>query len=321
MRCGISGIGELLTVDNTVEPVMGGLVPSIAAELRGRDRLIALLVQVLEDTRASLEGRIDLAQLPVLLCTSEPERPGASVGGIIPAVESRLGLRLQREGTAHLARGHVSGLEALAFANAAMDRAQSDMCLVVAADSLVDARSLLWLEQVGRLKTARRSDGVIPGEGAAVLLVSRAPLNQPWLVVRGMGTGQDTATVLNDDPQWAAGMTAAIAAALRQAGISMHEVAFRLSDVSGEAYGFEDLTVAQSRLMQQTRPTQDLWHPASSVGDCGAASGLMQLAWIEQAFMRRYAPGKFALAQASSPNGARAAAVLSGPSHGEQDVA
>jgi 3-oxoacyl-[acyl-carrier-protein] synthase-1 len=141
------------------------------------------------------------------------------------------------------------------------------------------------------------------------------------LVFRGVGTGHDSATVLNDDPQLGQGMASAVAAALAQAGVAMHEVAFRMSDASGETYAFEDLALVQSRLMQKTRPAQDLWHPASSVGDCGAASGWMQLAWIEQTFARGYAPGPIALAHASSAGGARAATVVSGSLNGVRHVA
>lgn len=320
MRCGISGIGELPTVDDALEPVAGARVPSIPDHLHGRDRLIELLLQVMADSHAALGTRIDITQLPVLLCTSEVARPGASVHGIVPAMEARLGFHLRRAGARHLARGHVSCFESLGFAEAAMLQAGGSACLVIAADSLIDPRSLNWLEKSGRLKTSRRSEGVIPGEGAAVLLVSLEPLGEPCMVLQGIGMGHDDATVLNDIPQMGSGMSAAVAAALQHAGIEMHDIAFRLSDVAGEAHGFEDLALVQSRLMQRTRASQDLWHPASSVGDCGAASALMQLAWIEQAHMRGYAPGEFSLAHASSPTGARAAAVLSGPAHGEHRV-
>jgi 3-oxoacyl-[acyl-carrier-protein] synthase-1 len=321
MRAGISGIAQLPWVDDSLEPIVGARVPSVAEDLHGRARLIEMLVQVLSDSSAALADRVDLSALPILLCTSEPERPGPRIGGIVPEVEERLGFLLQRKGTAHVARGHVASIEALGLAERAMDQAGHDECLIVAADSLADPRCLVWLEQAGRLKTKRRSDGVIPGEGAAVLLVSRQPMSPARLAFHGVGTGHETATVLNDEPQLGMGMTTAVAAALAQAGLPMHEVAFRSSDVAGEAYAFEDLVLAQSRLMQRTRPTQDLWHPASSVGDCGAASGIMQLAWIEQAFARGYAPGPIALVHTSSAGGARAAAIVSGQLNGDPHVA
>jgi 3-oxoacyl-[acyl-carrier-protein] synthase-1 len=91
----------------------------------------------------------------------------------------------------------------------------------------------------------------------------------------------------------------------------MEEVAFRFSDVAGESYAFEEVVVAQARNLRTSRECQDLLHPAGSIGDCGAASGLIQLAWAEQAFARGYACGPVALGHCSVPSGARAAAVVS----------
>lgn len=316
MRAGVSGLTALPTVGNANEPIMGGAVPSIAASLHGRERMVEMLVQVLQACSGRADGTFPLQRLPVLLCTAEPERPQARLAGLLPAVESRLGFSLAREGRRHLARGHVAVFEALDLAHQAICNGSSSACLVIAVDSMIDARNLLWLERAGRLKRGSRSDGVIPGEAAAVALVSKEPVSDSSLALRGVGAGQETATVLNDAPQWGEGMKCAVAAALRQAGIPMHEVAFRLSDASGEAYSFEDLALVQARLMSRTRECQALWHPASSVGDCGAAAGLLQLAWIEQAFARGYAPGTVALAHSGSAGGARAAAVFSGSRKG-----
>jgi 3-oxoacyl-[acyl-carrier-protein] synthase-1 len=125
-----------------------------------------------------------------------------------------------------------------------------------------------------------------------------------------LGFATEAATVLNEEPLLGKGMAAAVQDALREARLAMHEVDFRLSDVAGESYAFEELALAQSRLMRQTRETQDLWHPADSVGDCGAVAGLIQFAWAEQAFLRGYAPGPVAALHASSAFGGRAAAVV-----------
>lgn len=101
--------------------------------------------------------------------------------------------------------------------------------------------------------------------------------------------------------------------ALQEAGLAMHDVDFRLGDVAGESYAFEELALAQARLMRKVRPGQPLWHAADCIGDCGAAAGLIQFAWAGQAFHRGYAPGPVAALQAASPFGLRAAAVVATP--------
>ena len=93
----------------------------------------------------------------------------------------------------------------------------------------------------------------------------------------------------------------------------MHEVAYRLSDVAGESYAFEEVVLAQVRNMRQPRlEEQPVWHAADCVGDTGAAAGLIQFAWAEQAYRRGYAPGKLcALHGSSMAFGGRAAAIVS----------
>ena len=100
--------------------------------------------------------------------------------------------------------------------------------------------------------------------------------------------------MFNEEPFRAEAMKTALGDALRESGIAMHDVDFRLSDVAGDSYAFEELALTQTRLMRKVRPSQPLWHAADCIGDCGAAAGLVQFAWAQQAFHRRYAPGPVA---------------------------
>jgi 3-oxoacyl-[acyl-carrier-protein] synthase-1 len=204
-------------------------------------------------------------------------------------------------------------VQALGLARAMFRKREARACLVVAVDSLIDVRVLSWLDRAGRLKTSLQSDGLIPGEAACIVLISQEPPEEAGLAALGLGLGTEPATVTNEEPFRADGMTAALRAALAEAGLGLHEVDFRLSDVGGESYSFEELILAQTRLMRQVRPAQPLWHPADCVGDCGAAAGFVQLAWAEQAWARGYAPGPVAALHAGGAFQSRAAAVVSDP--------
>jgi 3-oxoacyl-[acyl-carrier-protein] synthase-1 len=164
-----------------------------------------------------------------------------------------------------------------------------------------------------RLKTSQVTDGLIPGEAACILVASKRPIVSGSLRLRGLGLAIETATAGNEDPFRANGLSAALKAALAEAAVQMHEVAFRLSDVAGESYAFEELVLAQVRNMRQPRlEEQPVWHAADCMGDCGAAAGLVQFAWAEQAFKRGYAPGELAALHGSSMAfGGRAAALVS----------
>jgi 3-oxoacyl-[acyl-carrier-protein] synthase I len=310
MRAGISPFSELPYPDNDVEPVIGAITPSVPDDLRGRDRLTELLKRCFERFELRLPRDLEPGRLPLLLCTREPDRPGPRVTNIVSEIETRLGFVCRRDLSGHFARGSVAAFAALRQARHILSGSHAQGCLIAAVDSLIDAQVLHWLHQAKRLKTPSQSDGVIPGEAACLLLVTTSPLTQSHLKLRGLGFAIETATVLNEEPLLGKGMTAAIREALGEADLSMHDVDFRLSDVAGESYAFEELVLAQSRLMRQTREAQDLWHPAAFIGDCGAASGLVQLAWAEQAFTRAYAPGPMALAHSATATGDRAAALV-----------
>ncbi|MGW8392281.1 hypothetical protein [Pseudoduganella sp. HUAS MS19] len=307
MRAGISAFGELHFVDNNGEAITGAVVPGITSDLCGRERLIKLLTGAFD----GIDGRFaqDLIRSPLLLCTREPEQPGGSLHHLVAEVESHLGFSFDRAASSHLDYGSAATFKALAQARRLIADGY-DACLVAAVDTFIDPRSLNWLSRGRRLKTPVLPDGVIPGEAACVSLVSSKPMAVSHVKVQGLGFATETATALNDHPMLGTGMAAAVKEALEEARIPMHDVDFRLCDISGESYGFEELALAQSRLMLQTRQSQVIWHPASSVGDCGAVSGLLQLAWAEQAFRHGYAPGPTALAHASTATGSRAAALV-----------
>lgn len=197
------------------------------------------------------------------------------------------------------------------MARTALTDSDLPACLILAADRLIDARVLHWLDSSQRLKSSEHADGVIPGEAACLAVVTREPLpDEPVASVHGIGEAIESATVLNEEPFRAEAMKTALGSALRESGLAMHDVDFRVSDVAGESYAFEELSLTQTRLMRKVRPSQPLWHVADCIGDCGAAAGLVQFAWAAQAFHRRYAPGPVAALHATSAFGQRAAAVV-----------
>ena len=308
MRAGIAAFRDLPFVDNSGEPIVGATVPGLPDDLRGRARLSELLTQAFEAIDESLPRSLTLTNLPLIFCTSESVRPGARADRVIAEMQELFNFR--HDSSYHVAHGAVSTFEALRQADQLLDRGGVHACLIAAVDTLIDARTLNWLDNTGRLKMSERTDGVIGGEAACVSIVSMDAITPCPIVVRGLGFAVETATVLDDKPLLGKGMTAAVKGALDQANLAMHEVDFRLSDVGGESYAFEELVLAQTRLTRIPRKSQDVWHPADCMGDCGAAAGLIELAWAEQAFSRAYAPGPIAIIHASSTSGERAAAII-----------
>jgi 3-oxoacyl-[acyl-carrier-protein] synthase-1 len=277
--------------DQAGEPLVGAAVEALPRELRGRDRQAALLRLAFEALDPNSAKYLQAARLPLILCTHEADRPGARLDGLVSDLRSPNGAPYFYGRTAHIAAGAAGVVHALEQARTMFCEDALQACLIVGVDSLINARTISWLDRMRRLKTSRQSDGLIPGEAGCIILVSQKPPQEAGLAVLGLGFGKEPATITNEEPFRADGMTTALRNALAEAKLNLHEVDFRLSDVGGESYAFEELVLAQTRLMRQVRPEQPLWHPADCIGDCGAAAGFVQLAWAEQAWARGYAPG------------------------------
>jgi len=313
MRAGISGFMELPYCDNSGEPIIGAAVPGIDFKLRREDRIIELLALAIDDL---LKQTPDLKtpQVPLLVGLAEPERPGGC-GGLADQVVARLQTRLSIQFHAQLSRafptGHTAGFEALKFAREQLQSANVPACIVCGADSLVNAKSLLWLDGHGRLKTLDNSDAVIPGEaGAAVLVRNKREPNSVGVRIQGLGFGIEKAHILSDEPNIGLGLAAATRQALTDAGCQMHEVDFRIADIAGEQYAFKELALVISRLQRQRRICQTVWHAAQSIGDHGAAAATVGLAIVRDAWVKNYAPGKRVVLSGSATGGARAAAIV-----------
>jgi 3-oxoacyl-[acyl-carrier-protein] synthase-1 len=312
-RAGLSAFYELPYLDSEQQAVIGSPVPQLDWTLSRSARLLELLRRPLAEI---LQRRPDNSwiEVPLILCLSEAQRPGGSANlaaSVIDSLEERLGARFHPQFSSVFPYGHAGGFAALSEARRLMREHSLPACLVCGADSLLNGATLSWLEQNHRLKTPAQRDGAIPGEaGAAVLLQSRGP-DDSVTEVAGLGFGKEAASILSQEPLLGQGLTAAARAALAEAQLPMHEIDLRVSDVTGELYGFNELPLVTGRLMRVPRAAdQPLWHWSEAIGDTGAAAGIAQLVWVDQAFRKAYAGGRNALCLTASIDGARAAAVL-----------
>ena len=147
------------------------------------------------------------------------------------------------------------------------------------------------MDERGRLLTPANSNGFIPGEaGAAILL---GPGNAgAGLAIRSLGLAVEQATIESEEPLRADGLTAAFRQALTAAGLAMADIGYRIGTMSGEQYWFKEFDLATSRLLRGRHEFMDIWHPADCIGETGAASLLCCLAVGFAAAAKGYAPGR-----------------------------
>lgn len=309
IRAKVTNPTQTRFLDRGAQWITGYSVPFAEPE-RGQSKLARMAASAAAQCLADIP-REAWPAISLLLCVAEKTRPGREEGfdeQLRGNIEQRLETRFAS--TAIIAKGRTSIGTALLEARRLIFEQNAEHILIVAADSLLEWPTLGAYERASRVLTGDNSNGFIPGEAAAAILLGRSS-GRPELLCSGVGFGTETATLDSGLPLRADGLVAAIRAALAEADCAMHDIDLRIADVSGEQYYFKEAALALTRILRQRKEALDIWHAAECTGEVGAAAGLIALAVADAACRKAYAPGPAILLHASNDDGERMAVVLS----------
>lgn len=310
MRSALDRFEETRFMDRGGKWIVGSTAP-LNPSSRGREKIVRMTASVISECLPALQGE-DASQVPIVLSVAEPGRPGRVEGldqSLLRDVAKQIGIRLHPESTV-IANGRVGGAEAVCRAEQLIEQG-ARFCMVAGVDSFLVGATLAAFEAKNRLLTSKNSDGFIPGEAAAAVLLSPADKGtEGQFQCLGVGFGMEKATVESDEPLRGDGLAQAFRAALDAAGCSFEKVDYRITDANGEQYHFKEATLAMSRTMRVLKAKFDIWHPADCIGEIGAAIVPCVIGVSRAAALKGYAPGKGALGHFGNDNGARAAMVL-----------
>ncbi len=308
IRVGISGAVEtrFLFAD---EWLQGCPVP-LDEPRQEIEKLRRMVVLALEECLAVAPAPLN--EYPLLLCLAEKDRPGRLTGldhELLGAIAADLAGDVHPDSRLYSA-GRVGGVQALDQARRLI-AAGAPGCVVAGVDTYLLTRTLTAYDAAGRLITAENSNGFIPGEAAAAVLVGPVRRqSEPQLLCLGLGFGREPAPWASEDPLRAEGLTDAIKAAFADGRCDYGDVDFRLTDNNGEAYGFKDGTLAVTRTLRDRKEEFDIWHPVECVGEVGAAMVPLMIGVMQAATAKNYAPGPGALCHVSGEGDERAAWIL-----------
>jgi len=308
-RAKLTNPSETRFIDSGGEWIKAHQVP-LDQPWRGLSKLAKMAAMAITE---ALEGlpKAEWAQMPLLLCVAENERPGRMDGlndELFELIRSELGASFSAH-SAILAQGRVGVAVALAQARSLMARLKTPV-LVAATDSLITWPTLSHYEQQDRLLTTSNSNGFIPGEAAGALLLTAPSGKAGELLCTGIGFAREAAHLHSEEPLRAEGLSCAIMAALADAGCQMHDMDFRITDNSGEQYYFKEATLALSRTLRMRKEEFDIWHPAECTGEVGAASGATIISAAAAACAKKYSKGPNILVHMANDAGQRAALTL-----------
>jgi 3-oxoacyl-[acyl-carrier-protein] synthase-1 len=309
MRAKLSNPTETRFLNSVGEWMIANSV-SLDDEWRGKTKLKKMAaIAILECLRDVPRG--EWQRIPLLLCIAEQERIGRIEridNELIPEIELEIGVSFSQKSIA-IPRGRVGICTALLQAREMINQGGVTQVLVAATDSLLNWATLSSLQQAGRLITTKNSNGLIPGEGAAALLIEPGQRGT-HLICEGLGFGNEAACISSEKPLRGVGLAHAIRSALVEAEWHMHEVDYRIGDMSGEQYYFKEAALALSRTLRRRKPEFDIWQPSECVGETGAVVGLTSVILADAAIRKGYAPGSRVLCHFSNDSGQRAAAVF-----------
>lgn len=312
IRSGINNFQETRFMDQSGEWIMGCSVP-LEQPWRSTTKLIKMAAKSILECLAQVPSPIKTEEIPLLLCLAEADRPGRVIeddNAFFFELQQELNLQFHTKSRV-IAHGRVSVGVALQHARALIHGNVTKQVLIAATDSLLTAKTLAEFQERDYLLTSSNSDGFIPSEAGAALMIS--PVYQkpdPQLIFYGLGFGNEKASIDSEEPLRADGLTQAIKAALKEAKCEMHDIDFRITDLSGKQYYFKEASLALSKTLRKKKEELLMWHPADCIGETGSAIGLIALIICQIASIKHYALGNNILCHFSADNSNRTAIVL-----------
>jgi 3-oxoacyl-[acyl-carrier-protein] synthase I len=296
-------------------PIMGGALFSFP--VWGQERLARVLAKVVPECLAGAPD-VSLHKVALMLLCAQSDQSGPSESfwpNELAALQKRHGFgdrpKLCRYGKAGIA-------QVLQEAAQALGKTQGlDHVLLVGIDSLLDAGVVETLLEQERVATRRNADGLIPAEGAgAILLTRRSPAPTALsaassLWIEGVADANEVWQLGSDTPARALGLTQAMRAASAMAKTPVAELDFHASGMTGEGWYAKEVSMALSRCMEHRKNRFEHLTIASYLGETGAASAVLTMAWLAQVMpLEDDGPGKSALLHFASDSGQRAALVV-----------
>jgi 3-oxoacyl-[acyl-carrier-protein] synthase-1 len=305
MRAGVVRFMEVDEVDS-VDSARASMLASLPRGSTRTERA-AMFARAVREALSGFDEP-GARSLPCFLALPEPA-VGAriDVEALTRALEAPVPLHVARV----LEDGRAGIFAALEAALAVLARGEERFVLVAGVDSLVDPQTLGELAESGRLLGPSNLDGIIPGEGAACVLLcdpNRTPRRQVFAQIVAAAVAREPLPVhaASDRISPAEGLSA-VFGALRGDGDGRVDQVF--AGTTGQSFFGREFTRAylqNEALMPEPLRCEQLSH---ALGDVGAAAGAISLVQA----IASLSTLRTSLAYASSDNGLVGGCVVTRP--------
>lgn len=222
---------------------------------------------------------------------------------------------LSSEQVEFLPHGHAAGLMAVEQAIGALSGDDADVALVIGVDTLLIPESLAEMLEQKKVKTDFQPSGLIPGEGAAVLVLERLEDAQErgaaiYAVLGSLAKGEEKIPYDGSEPPGAEALSQAVNEVLEKTGQPPESFADVLTDLNGERGRFQEWGLVEVRCLSGLGGGWERHHTADCTGDLGAATGVFLLGLGAGMLRQGHAAGQAVLVTTAAQRGERACASL-----------
>jgi 3-oxoacyl-[acyl-carrier-protein] synthase-1 len=297
--------GDTKLVGPAGDRITGALTP-VEPKLGGVERIAALgTLALAECATAFPESSIPL---PLIVCAATAADLGDPEGKLFDAILANAAFPIDRVRSRIIARGKEALPEALTVAEQLLRSRQAPGCFLLGTDSLVTPQRLRRLAADDLLVDGVNTDGFVPGEGAAALLLAPHLDRATKATIAGLASARD-AGLAKGDPATGQAIGQAMEQAIADARLKPAQISVATNDLSGRYALFEELALAMARPPLAAMPGLKVIQPALATGEIGAASGVLALAALTF-FLEREVAKDAAAALFMSEGPGRTAAVL-----------
>lgn len=270
--------------------------------LLGDERAVVLAAAALGEAARSarLEGPV-----PAFVALRSSANGGSDV---LDRAARRAGVALDLGASETIAIGHVGFASALDRALKVLASTRSAAVLVGAVDTSHDPRALAELDADLRLHAPGIVNGVIPSEGAAFFALRPASgADEAWARLTSVCAGLEPEFDA-DGPALATTLTDLVRVACPSGPLG-----WVVTDENGERHRAKEWSFVKTRNPELFDPSATVEErPLTELGDAGAASGALLLAYVAGALKLGFAPASKALIALTGEGAERAAVAVEG---------
>lgn len=319
-RAGVSRIGSSHVMDRNLDAIRMGLVPEAALPPLPPDfdglglpvrprRMLRLAVPVLQAVAA------EAGDGPHAIFTGLPQLTPAEspwLANFHRLLGQFAGVPINLETSGVIPTGRAAGLMAIEAGLKALEMGVAPAVIVGGVDTFLDLKLLSELDAEGRILGPRVMDGFIPGEGAAYLVLkpAAAATGARPILALGATSMRDPGHRYGTEPAKGEGLAKTLELLRAVVGSALPPVNTTFAGFNGENFDSKLWGVARLRHTDFFTPTMSMQHPASSIGDTGAACGAIMSSLAATALARGDRSGP-ALVWAASDRESRACALIS----------